>query len=161
MTKYLILMAPILAFYNTLPVRGFIFLHEGFAPSTAAERELADEVDATLDEFQPQSPGRAHYFDEMKIIPPIDPISRKWLPCTYTSWVLNITEVRPLPNGWWAEVVVGLDVSFSNGNKCGIGTSYREAYSYKNEEAYSYKNDRLTLEKSWVELRPPPASRKY
>jgi hypothetical protein len=98
-------------------------------PSSEKE-SLAKDVQKVLEHEQPENPGRKKTFGKMALRGLTSQNEKTHL-LRQTGWVLNIQNVRRIPDGWQAEVVVLLLATRKNRFPITILNQHLETYSYR------------------------------
>jgi hypothetical protein len=133
MTKLLCVFTMLSPFLNSLPVRVTASLDETIAPATPDEIELAGEVQATLNELQPQNPNRNRTF-YCNYVSGMNGEDRGTV--TRKGWNIMIRRVTPLVDGWRADVFVLLDLAPIENGSVSITECHRETYRCRNGRVF-------------------------
>ena len=121
---------------------------KGLPKFTPGEQALADEVKATLDELQPDNPGREKTFGKLYLVAGDRAIPRR-IPLRRERWMFMVLQVTPLPDGWRANVSVNIRATNSQGS-----IMIKERHL----ETYLCKDGKITLEQESVAPEWHPAS---
>jgi hypothetical protein len=143
---YISVAGMVFCYFNILPVRTFVFLHEGQIPPTAKELRLANEVCEVLKQLQPQNPARVEWFNKAGTGGYLDLQTLRRYPIARRGWTLVIVDVEQLDDGWRAEACINIDIAGPGGKTQIAATCYYERYRYR--------DDVLTIEKHWIERGP-------